>query len=250
MLRSRVLGWFFLALTGGIGLACLGGAVTEADGRAPLLGASVVCLGAAALVWVGVLAPRDAAQRTATRPAGGEQVLVVGLRSTTPWVMTITGGVGTALIVWSIFGVGFTDGGLLFAPLLLLFAPVLAEGLWAFRRRAQLEIGAEALHYRGWGLDARLAWDDVDRIVQRTEGKYSRIWVIGRDGAPSWQCQRTKLILSLDPAPKRAEFGVLTSALDDSGALYATLRLLKAQTRAGRRTYMGPTGLAFLRRSI
>jgi hypothetical protein len=250
MLRSRVLGWFFLALTGGIGLACLVGAVTESDGRATLVGASVVCLGAAAVVWVGVLAPRDAARRTATVPAGGEQVLVVRLRSTTPWVMTITGGIGTVLIIWSIFGVGLTDGGLPFAPLLFLFAPVLAEGLWAFGRRAQLEIGAEAVHYRGWGLDARLAWDDVDRVEQRVEGKYSRIWVIARDGAPSWQAQRRKLVLPLDPAPKLPEFGVLTSALDDPGALYATLRLLKDQTLASRRAYMGPTGLACVRRKI
>jgi hypothetical protein len=184
MLRSRVAGWFFFAVTALIGLSCAYGAVTQSDDRAPLAASAAISLGAAAVVWAGVLARVDAVARTSLNTEGGRPTLVVRLRVTTPRVMTIVGGVGTPVTVATIFGVGVTDGGLLFAPLLLLWLPILVEGVWAFRRKAQLVITADDLHYRGWGLDGRLAWDDVERIEYRVEGKYSRVWVIGRSGAP------------------------------------------------------------------
>lgn len=250
MLRSRVLGWFFFFVTALIGLACVYGAVTEAADRAPLAAAAAISLGAAAVVWAGVLARGDAAARTSLVRAGGGPALVVRLRTTTPRVMTIVGAVGSVVTVGVIVGVGVLDGGLLFAPLLLLWLPVLIEGAWAFTRKAQLAITADELHYRGWGLDGRLGWDDVERIEYRVEGKYSRVWVIGRSGAPSWECRRTQLILPLDPKPKRPEFGVLISALDDPNALYATLRMLHEAAPARRASYIGEEGVALLRRQV
>ena len=250
---SSVVGRVASLELGALGLSAIGVALLDArireDGSLVFSSAvGLLLLAVAVVLWVGARGP-DAERRTSwdTDP-DGQPAMVVELTPVTPLSMIVLGGVGVLLSVLAVLAVGPTDGGLLFTPLVLLFALLLPDGLRAWRRRPRITMTAQTVSLRGWTLDSSLAWDDVVSISLEDEGtKYARIVFDGRLEASSWEHRQHKILVALDPTPSRPVVAVPARALDAPGRVQVFgEQMWAAGGTAARRGRLTQEGLAFV----
>lgn len=249
---ARVVAVIFAAV--GVLVAAAGIASGDAALAVPT-GAGVAAFAGAA--WAGGGSRPDVRSRLrpATGVAGGTgtagspgPVLDLGLRPQPLWVTVL---IAVALCLFGlvgILGVGPTDGGLLFSPLLLLGLLLLPDATRALRRGARLRADRQTVDLRGWGQDAVVAWDEVDAVELTTRSGRLRLVVRGRPDAASWHSERHRVVLPLDPRPTGHELSVAATALDAPGATAALLRRLAHATPAERDALLGPAGAELLLR--
>lgn len=252
VLGGRVVALLLAVLGAGIVLHALVGRTPDA-GLSPafevLLG--LVLLATAAVTWVVRGSPADPARRTELSELDGEPALVVALRPASPLVMVVVGTAFAALFAAAVFGVGVTDGGLLFSPLVLLFAALVPDGVRALVRRPRLVLGVDAVLLHGWTIDSRLAWEDVVTVQADTmDPRRARLLVVGRPDASSWRLNSHKLVLPMDRRPTMPEIAVPLSALDAGSRVEVLARRLAHSTREERRGYLDREGAAFLAKEM
>jgi len=151
------------------------------------------------------------------------------------------------LFTVAMLAVGVGDGGLLFAPLVLLFAALVPDGLRGLLRRPALVLSPQDVRYRGWTVDARLCWEDVASVgLDSLDPRRRRILLGGRPDAPSWRCESRRIVLPLDRVPSQPRITVLAGALDHPTRVEVLLRTLASAPAAERPALLGSDGVAFL----
>lgn len=213
------------------------------DSRWFLVALGVAVLGTAAVVVVlRVASPGGSISSDDTRGR-----LRVPLSPRTPLTMVLLGTTFALLLVVAVLAVGIGDGGLLFLPLVLLFAALVPDALRGLLRKPGLVLTADGVSYRGWTVDSRLAWEDVVSVdLDVTEPRRPRLLVAGRPDAPSWEVSSHRLLLPLDRVPSAPRIVVLAGALDHPTRVEVLVRRLAASAAADRPGLLGPDGVAFL----
>lgn len=207
----------------------------------------LVMVAVAVAVWAIRGSGADPGRRTALGTLDDRPALVVRLRPTTPLVMVVIGVAFAGLFLVAVFAVGPGDGGLLFAPLVLMFAALVPDGVQALVRGPRLALGIDHVELRGWTLDARLAWEDVASVqVEAIDPRRARLLISGRPGAASWQQLNHRIIVPLDRRPAVPEIAVLVTALDAPNRVEVLSRRFAESRRDARSTYLDEGGVAFL----
>lgn len=189
-------------------------------------GASVAVVGGVALI--ALAAVLYVARGTAPR-SGGQVVqtpdgLDLKLRQIVPIGRLVVGVAVGAFFMVSAVALG-GGGYVLMLPAvgLLLLVPDAVIGL---TRHARLRLTSGGIDYRGWSLDAVLAWDDIEKIDSESPMKSQpRILVRARPAAQSWIRGRRRLVLPMDRKVRFNGFGLAHSAFDNP---YAVEQLLKS----------------------
>jgi len=204
-------------------------------------------LGFAVLTTAAVLVVLRVAPPSGGPATGTGGRVEIPLNGRTPLTMVLLGTSFALLFVVAVFAVGVGDGGLLFLPLVLLFAALVPDALRGLLRKPGLVLTADGITYRGWTLDSRLAWDDVVSVgLDLTEPRRPRLLVAGRPDAASWEVTSHRLVLPLDRVPSGPRIVVLAGALDHPTRAEVLIRRLAASPAADRPGLLGPDGVAFL----
>ncbi|MCY7396444.1 MAG: hypothetical protein LH468_09895 [Nocardioides sp.] len=203
------------------------------------------------LVLVAVLAPGVLAVREMEPGNGGRRIhatgqeIEVGFRPHRPLVIAVAGlALGGALASTALA----TSGAVSVLCWLLALLPVaaLVGAVGTLRRRPRVLLTAEGLDYRGWGVDACVAWDDVEGTVADARSELRPLAeILVRPGGSSFRHRAAVLALP-EPLGRRPAIRMLAGDLDHPWLLleYADrMARLPADQRPGR---LGADGLDFL----
>lgn len=196
-----------------------------------------------ALGLVAVPAMRPSGEGGRVRATGLE--VEVGYRPGPPALVAVAGFVvagllGTVALATS--GVG----SLLCWVLALLAGVVLLGAVGTLRRRPRVRLTAQGLDYRGWGLDASVAWADVEATA--IDARYA--WrplaeVLVVPGATSLR-HRTDPFALPEPPGARSSIRMLAHGLEDPRRLLAFVEVMAALPAEDRPGRLGSDGRAFL----
>ncbi len=229
------------ALTGVVGLLLLAVPfVGDEPATAPVL-TGLVLLAVAAGLWIFGRPSRGGAEVVVSEEAGGP-VLRLPLRPHLPVANLLVLGALTSLTVYGMVAIGLGDGGLLLLPVLLLVALPLPDTVRALLRRPDVTLTTSEVAMRGWGADARLAWEDVagaEVVVPHPRRPVLR--VLGRPGASSWEFMPRRIVLPLDARPDGPHVDVRLQALSTPGALEVVVQELAAMPSDRRAAFLRDT---------
>lgn len=197
-------------------------------------GASVAVVGGLSLIALAAVlfVARGMAPRTAGQVVQTPDGLDLRLRRVVPIGRLVVGVAVGAFFIVSAVALG-GGGYVLMLPAvgLLLLVPDAVIGL---TRRAHLRLTSDGIDYRGWSLDAVLAWDDIEKIDSESPMKSQpRILLRARPTA-SWHHRSTRLVLPMDRKVRFNGFGLAHSAFDNPYAVEELLKSVEATPRAYR----------------
>lgn len=220
---------------------------TAADNGMPLLvvpGIALIGTGAAILLFTAPSSPGRGAELVEIE---GEPAVRVRLRPNVPAANLIVGSVFSLLFGASMVGIGLSDGGLLLLPLLALFLAIVPDALRALLRRPALLLTQRAVALRGWGMDARLAWEDVTGVeLVVPHPRRPALRIAGHPGAASWSLRMRRIIVPLDLRPGSEHIDVRLLALDHPGMVQTLVEHLATLTEPDRRALLNENAIAFL----
>jgi hypothetical protein len=246
-----VVGAVVAAVVGGLGVLLVVAPFAAADpdvrrGRWFLAALGLALVATAAVVVLARVAGPSGRRASAAAP-GGRPRVDVRLNARVPATLVLLGSTFTLLFAGAVLGVGVADGGLLFLPLVLLFAALVPDGVRGLLRGSAMVLDEDGVAYRGWTVDAVLAWEDVLAVGLDTfDPRRPRIVISGRPGAPSWRCDSHRLVLPLDRVPSEPRIAVLAAGLDHPTRVEVLLRNLAAAPAAERAALLDADAVAFL----
>lgn len=176
--------------------------------------------------------------------ATGEEI-EVGYRPEVPIAIAVAAGLLALLCT----GVALATSGVVSGVswvLAVLFVTVLVGALGTLRRRPRVLLTATGLTYRGWAVDASVAWEDVEGTATDKRFEWRPVAeVLVRPDAGSFR-RETALLALPEPMGRRPVIRILARGLDEPWLLVEyvdQLARLPAHERPGR---LGAAGLAFL----
>lgn len=238
--RRKWGGAFVGAVVGAGGLALVAAPVFAPDAGDPLLlvATGVAMLATAAAMEIGALwLPRPASAVTSEHRAGGT-ALRIRQRTQVPWSVALVGAGFTAFFGAAALTMGSGGGGLLLAPLVLLFASTVPDAVLSLMRPRVLHVDADDVQLEGWGVSAALNWADVVEVDLVTDGRRPEVQVRGVDGATSWQHRRRRVIWHTELRANRPTLTVPVAALDAPGAVMVLCRELASSSPERRRAFL------------
>lgn len=223
-------------------------------GRSATAHAGFVCFGVAVLSIAVVVAtrrsisPPRAEARTHEIAVDGRPALEVRLRDHQLWAVLVLGVAWSVFFGWAIVAVGADGPGWLLLPLFLLFFVLVPDTARALTRHSRVLLTETGVDFRGWGIDAALAWDDVVLVdFAAPHRRRPVVRIEGRPDAPSWRVERHRILLSLDKRPDTPRIDVPMEALDAPGAFLTYVNSVRRDPPHIRSRWFGPDAVAFFR---
>jgi len=209
--------------------------------------AALLWVALAALLALGLLAmPAMGASRDGGRVHATGLEIEVGYRPAVPASIAVAGFLGGGLLgTAAVVGSGVLS--FLYAVLALLCGLALLGAVGTLRRRPRVRLTAQGLDYRGWGLDASVAWADVEGTAINSGYAWRPLAeVLVTPGAPSLR-HRVDPVALPEPPGTRSSIRMLVPGLEDPRRLLAFVEGMAALPPADRPARLGSDGRAFLR---
>lgn len=230
---SRPAALFTMSITGLIGAALLYSAITTSQSRVLFAVLGTFMLAVSAMMAVGQRRERAAWRSTTLegRPA---------------WAMALGGGAmaAAAAVVVTVLAVGLllvvllgpNAGARILAGVVAAFLVAVAVTMWSVVvRRPELLMSADLVHLKGPGIDARLAWDDVEVVTHEHLGtRWGALVLRTTPGAASYDFRLRRTLLPTDRVPDPPGIHVRTGLVPDEPALRRLLAALHLAGRDGR----------------
>jgi len=222
--------------------------------RSAMAHAGMICFGLAVMsvavvVWARPsVSPARPEVRTREVVVAGAPALEVRLRDHQLWGVLAIGVTWSVFFGWAIVAIGVDGPGWLLLPFLLLFLALVPDTARALTRRSRLLLTVTGVDFHGWGIDAALAWDDVETVDFAVPHRRRPVLRIeGRTGAPSWRAERHRILIPLDKLPTTPRIDVPLVALDAAGPLLVYADALRRDAPDVRPRWFGPDSVAFFR---
>ena len=227
---SRPAAIFTMLITGLIGAGLLYSAVVSSQSRVVFTVLGIFMLAVSRMMLLGQR--RDQASwrsiDLAGRPGWAMSLGGSAMAAAAAVVLTVLG-VGLALVVV----MGPNVGARVVSGAVALFVLTVAVTMWGVvLRRPELRISADLVQLRGPGIDAHLAWSDVEIITHEHLGtRWGALVLRATPGAASYDYQLRRTLLPTDRVPDPPGIHLRTGLLPDEPGLR---RLLAALLLAGR----------------
>lgn len=230
---SRPAAVFTMLISGFVGAGLLYTALTTSQSRVLYAVLGVFMLAVSAMMLVGQRRERASWRCT-------------DLEGRPAWAMSLGGGAMAAAVavVLTVLGAGLllvvllgpNAGSRILAGVVAAFVLAVAVTLWGVvLRRPELRMSADLVQLRGPGIDARLAWDDVEIVSHEHLGtRWGALVLRATPGASSYDVRLRRTLLPTDRVPDPPGIHVRTGMVPDEPALRRLLAALHLAGRDGR----------------